>query len=78
MQQANADVEAPLHSTRVLLGEIAAAILQPDHGQHLVDATFQLIAAQLLQPAEEPQVLSAGQVGVDGQFLRNQADVCLC
>ena len=38
VQQADADVEPPLHAARVGLGLVVGAVGQADHVEHLVDA----------------------------------------
>ncbi len=42
--------------------------------QHLADALAQLGTRQAVEFAEELQVFAGGQIGVDGEFLRHDAD----
>src|SRR5450830_577194 len=48
-----------------------------DQVEHLVDATGEVLAVQLLEPAEEGEVLPARELGVDRQLLWHEPDVPL-
>jgi hypothetical protein len=55
--------------------EVAAALPQVDHGQHLLAALARGGPVDAVQLPVEAQVLLGGQVGVKGRLLEDQADV---
>jgi len=74
VEQADADVQAPLHAPGEAVRAIAGPVGQVDDGQDLVHAAVELLAPEPLEASEEAEVLAGGQVGVDGQILGDVAD----
>ena len=74
VEQADADVEAPLHAARVGVRAVVGSLRQAGQLEDGRDALLERLAAETLQPAEEAQVLSRSQVRVDGQVLGHVAD----
>ena len=71
MQEADPDVQSPLHPARVVLGPLVRTLLEPGHREHPVDPVARLGAGHAVEPGEEVQVLARAQVGVDRQLLRH-------
>ena len=71
---AGRDVQPPAHAAGVVLDEPAGGLLEPERLQQLGRARLGPGALEPEQPAEQDQVLAAGQVLVDGGELAGQAD----
>ena len=74
MQEPDADVEAALHPARVRLRLIIGTLGETDDLQDLLRACARLFGREPVQPREEGEILVRGEVGVDRQFLRDEAD----
>ena len=74
VQQPHADVDAALHAAGIGLDALVGSAGQPDVLQHLLDAAGERLAAQVVHLSPEQQVFPPGQVVVEGQFLRHDAD----
>ena len=72
--QGAGEVQPPPHPARVGLDDPVAGIDQLELLEQLVGALLRLGRGQLVQPAEQPEVLAAGQVLVDRGVLARQAD----
>ena len=77
MEQADGNVETPLHASRQVLRPLLGTVRERDDLEHLVDPARQLRATHPVQPAEEAQVLAGAEVRVDGEVLRHVADLLL-
>src|SRR4029450_702696 len=75
VQQAPGDLQPPAHAPGVGLDQVAAALPEVDHGEHLLAALGGGGPVDAVQLAVEAQVLFGGQVGVKGRLLEDQADV---
>ena len=74
VEQADADVQPPLHAARELVGPLAGPLVEADDLEHLADPPLQRVAAHPVQLAEEAQVLGRGQLRVDRELLRDVPD----
>src|SRR5690242_20150997 len=77
VQQADADVETPLHPAGVLLDLVAGPVGQAGQVEHLVGAASRPRGRHAVEPGEEHEVLAARQVRVDGQVLGHVAERAL-
>ncbi len=74
VEQADGDVEPPLHAARVLVCPLVGAVGETHDLEHLICSGRHFCPRQAVERTEEPQVLATGEVGVDGEILRNQPD----
>lgn len=74
MEQARGDVEASLHPAGEFVHDVATPFGELHSLQRLVDPHPQVFPTQPIQPAKEPEVGFGGQVQVEGDRLRYQAD----
>ena len=72
--QGSTEVEAAAHAARVGLDDPVGGIGQLELLEQFVGAPARLGRRQVVQPAEQPQVLAPGQVLVDRGVLARQAD----
>src|SRR5690606_19318366 len=74
VQQADADVETALHPAGELLGGAVGTAVEADELQHVRDAAGEVVPAQPLETTEEAEILARGELGVDREVLRDEAD----
>jgi hypothetical protein len=74
VQQARGDVDAPLHPAGERLDAVLGPVRQADLLQHLVHTPAKIGAAQVIEAAPEGQVLPGGEVVIEGDLLRHDAD----
>ena len=67
-------VEATAHAARVGLDRAVGGVDEVELLEQLVRTCVGLLGGQLVEPPEEPQVLAAGEVLVDGRVLAGEAD----
>jgi hypothetical protein len=72
--EAGRDVEPAAHAAGVLLHELRRRLREPERLEQLVRARPCLGALEPEQPAEQDQVLAAGEVLVDRRELAGEAD----
>ena len=72
--EAAGEVEPAAHPARVGLGDPVASVDQTELLQQLGSPLGRCLASELVEPAEHPQVLAAGQVLVDRGELAGKAD----
>jgi len=72
--EAGGQVEPPPHPARVLLDRLAAGVAEPEPLQQLVGAAAGGAGAQVVEAAEQDQVLPAAEDLVDGRVLAEQPD----
>jgi hypothetical protein len=74
MDNGNTQVEPPFHAAGEGGRSLAGSVAQSGQLQNLVDAPVQVAAAQPVEFPEKSQVLAGGQLAVNGQILRADAD----
>jgi hypothetical protein len=72
--QRGGHVEAAAHPARVGPHRPVGRVLEAEPPQQLAGANADLAAGHLGEPADQPKVLLAGQVGVDRRVLAGEAD----
>ena len=72
--QAGPEVEAAPHPARVGLDGAVGGVGELEPLQHLVGPAPGLVLAQVVEPADQVEVLAPGEVLVDGRVLAGQAD----
>ncbi len=68
------EVEAPSHAARVRLRDPVGGAFEVERSQQLGCTLLGVGRAELVEAAEHPEVLAAGQVLVDGRVLAREAD----
>ena len=74
MDEPEADVEPPLHATRVATHDAVGRVGEPEQIQQLADPRLESAAADALDAPLQHQVLPAGRVPVDARALRHVAN----
>src|SRR5690606_14733987 len=74
VEEPDADVQPALHAAGELLGRALGAVGQADELEHLRGALPELGAAEAVEPPEEQEVLPRGELGVDRELLRDEAE----
>ena len=74
MKQSHADVDASLHASRVGFDLVFGFICQTDLLQHFIHTAVEGLAAQTLHLPPKDEILTRGQVFIEGQFLRHHTD----
>jgi hypothetical protein len=75
LHEGGGHVEAPPHAARVGAHRPVGGVAQVETREQLVGARPHVGAAHLGEPADETQVLAAGEVGVDGRALAGEPDL---
>ena len=74
VEQANCDVDAALHATRVCLDTVLLAVGQLNDVEDGVDTRGKDVCRDILHACEEREVLTSGERRVQGDVLWNNAD----
>jgi hypothetical protein len=69
-----ADVQSAFHAARERVGAFVAAVRQADGLEDAVDPPLEPSAGEVVELADEPQVLACREVGIDRDLLRDEAD----
>src|SRR5581483_1957883 len=72
--EADGEVEAPLHAARVPLGGTVCRVDQVEALEQLVGAALPFRAVEVIEAAHDVEVLAAGQLLLDGGRLAGEAD----
>ena len=72
VQHAQADVEAPLHASGERVRSFTGPVREADRLEDAIDPTVEVSTGQVVQRAEEPQVLPRREVGVDRHLLGHE------
>ncbi|MEJ2087980.1 MAG: hypothetical protein P8Y69_05815 [Gammaproteobacteria bacterium] len=74
MQEARHDVQPALHTARQRVDAVVRAVLEATPAEGVVDAGLQISRRHPHHATEYRQVLASGQVGIQGQLLRDEAE----
>ena len=77
MEQAGRKIQPPLHAAAEVLHAIADPIGEADEIDRRRDRRVERAAAQVVQRAEEAQIVARAQLVVKREILRHQADAAL-
>ncbi len=74
MNHRHTQIEAAFHASGIGADPLIGAIVQARQLQYFRNASFECFAAHSVKFAEEAQVFTATQFGIDGQILSADAD----
>ena len=74
MDEAEPDVQPPLHPARVAAHDTIGCLRKPEQLEQLIDARLERASADTLDPALQRQVFTAGRVAVNARALRHVAN----
>jgi hypothetical protein len=78
MQYATGEVNASLHAAGKIFYQLFRAILQADPFEHLINSAKSFATPESVELREDCKILSRGEVSIQGNFLRNDAEMLQC